>query len=132
MVATTTPHSDVRDLGSGILNAKNAVDGVTSVGIADDYKQPPIGVSIRVHPNPMRLGTRILIDSADEQPASVSVLDLSGRLVRGLEPRFLGQGVNELRWDGLDSRGRSVGEGVYFLVVRTGNAVTAHKMMVLH
>ena len=131
MVTTTTPASDVRDLGSGILNAKNAIDGVNQVGIGHDFKQPPIGVSIRVHPNPMRLGTRIVIDSPDGGSAAVSIVDLNGRLVQGLESRFLGQGSNELRWDGRDSRGRLVGEGIYFLIIRTGGVVAAHKIVVL-
>jgi flagellar hook assembly protein FlgD len=79
----------------------------------------------------MRGGGRLVIDSPADQEASVSVVDLRGRVVRSLGPVSLAAGLNTLPWDGRNAAGSRVSQGVYFLVVRTPAAGASGKLMVL-
>jgi hypothetical protein len=65
-----------------------------------------------IFPNPMR-GTCAIIAPARETQR-ISVYDLSGRLVRTLNPKASRGGVR-IYWDGRDAQGKAVPEGVYFI-----------------
>jgi flagellar hook assembly protein FlgD len=51
-------------------------------------------------------------DSGDE--AKIDIYDASGRLVRTFS-RLRGNAINGLTWDGTDSRGNVLANGVYFV-----------------
>jgi hypothetical protein len=70
-----------------------------------------------ITPNPM-CGTCTIITPARETQR-ISVYDLSGRLVRTLDPKANQCGVR-FYWNGRDAQGKAVSEGVYF--IRTGDA----------
>jgi subtilisin family serine protease len=131
MVDNTTPYNDVRDLGSGILNAKLALDALIPSAVEDRPLFRPGRLAVVGFPNPMRGGGRLVIDSPADQEASVSVVDLRGRVVRSLGPVSLAAGLNTLPWDGRNAAGSRVSQGVYFLVVRTPAAGASGKLMVL-
>lgn len=65
-----------------------------------------------ISPNPMR-GTCAIVAPAGETQR-ISVYDLSGRLVRTLDSKA-SRGGGRLYWDGRDTQGRAVSEGVYFI-----------------
>lgn len=53
-------------------------------------------------------------------PVGMRVVDVTGRVVRTLLDRSMPAGWAEVYWDGRDDDGRSLGSGVYFVLVRAG------------
>jgi subtilisin family serine protease len=131
MVDNTTPYTDPRDLGSGILNAQNALNAVSPSAVGDRLFSRPRGLALRAYPNPARSGLRLVIESPSRAEAAVSVVDPEGRLVRSLGSHPLDAGINEVSWDGRNARGIPAPRGMYFLVVRTAGAAVSGKVMVL-
>jgi len=82
-----------------------------------------------VYPNPFRprSGDQDIRLNGLPSPVSVSVYDLSGRLVRELGT----VGNNEKVWDGTDENGRAVPTGVYLLRLEAGNASSIKKVAVI-
>ena len=73
----------------------------------------PREVSLALFPNPSAANVRIVVHAltkaASEQPATLSIHDVSGRLVR----RLTGPAGAGFDWDGRDDEGRLVPPGVY-------------------
>lgn len=69
-------------------------------------------------PNPMRDVSELRISIPAGSGARLSILALSGRLVRLLEPEFRTDGEHTLVWDGRDDAGREVPSGIYFARLR--------------
>ena len=65
-------------------------------------------------PNPFRDGTEIRFALARAGRPSLSVYDVSGRLVRSAGLGELPAGTHGWRWDGRDESGRTVANGIYF------------------
>ncbi|MDD3642223.1 MAG: hypothetical protein PHQ19_02005 [Candidatus Krumholzibacteria bacterium] len=83
-------------------------------------------------PNPFNPATTIEYAVARRGRISISVYDVSGRLVRNLVDRELREpGSYRIRWDGTTEAGRSAESGLYFCVIRSDDAVQAGKMILL-
>jgi hypothetical protein len=76
-------------------------------------------IGLRVLPNPTRGPAEIEIHLAGPTSQAsrirVRVMDVAGRLVRDLGETELPNGLQRLRWDGLDPAGRPLGAGFYFV-----------------
>jgi hypothetical protein len=84
-------------------------------------------------PNPFSTHTsiRYAIPAASaDQPVSLRIYDLSGRLVRTLSPSRRAPGIHESAWDGLDQAGHVLGGGIYFCRMTAG-PFTATRRLVL-
>ena len=64
--------------------------------------------------------------------ARLSVHDLSGRLVRRLDPATGTQGFIALDWNGRAGSGERVASGVYFVRLEVDGVVATHRMVLLH
>ena len=84
-------------------------------------------------PNPFNPQTAIRFTLDAKQSVSLSVYDVSGRLVRNLADRQFLAGEHEILWAGLDNGGRQVARGVFFTQVRFMNSKfsAARKLTVL-
>jgi hypothetical protein len=82
------------------------------------------------HPNPFNPTTLIRFDSPAGVRATLTVYDVSGRLVRslGVPP---GDGERSVVWDGRDDQGRSLPSGFYFCRLRVGDRNQTRKMLLL-
>jgi hypothetical protein len=68
----------------------------------------------------------ILITTEESGPVDLAIFDLRGRLVRRLAARDFPAGEHTLHWDGRDTNGREVANGLYFVrVVMSGEAHTS-------
>lgn len=65
-------------------------------------------------PNPSSRGANLEFDLPTAGDASLSIYDVSGRLVRTLADGQLPPGRHTAAWDGRDAAGRLAGAGVYF------------------
>jgi flagellar hook assembly protein FlgD len=62
---------------------------------------------------------------------TLTVYDVSGRLVTTLVDETRGPGVHEVSWDGRDAARRQVSSGVYFYRIDAGSFVETKRMVLL-
>lgn len=101
--------------------------GTTSVGDGAGFER----LSIRASPNPalQRATLRFSLPSRGE--LRLTILDVSGRVVRRLAHDFLEAGAYRVPWDGLDdSRGRCAA-GLYFCRVEHAGASAVGNIILL-
>jgi hypothetical protein len=82
-------------------------------------------------PNPFNPVTAIRFDLPGRAHVTLSVYDLSGRLVRTLVNEEREPGLNELFWYGTNDSGQSVASGIYFYRLIAGNLRETKKMLLL-
>lgn len=83
------------------------------------------------YPNPFNPQTTVPFVMGEPGHARLAVYDLAGRLVAVLLDQDLPAGQQERAWSGLDSRGRPVPSGVYYLRLDAGGRVDMGKTMLL-
>jgi flagellar hook assembly protein FlgD len=84
------------------------------------------------YPNPFNPSTTIGFSVSQSGPVLLDIYDLTGRHVRTLLSGGVAAGHHDVRWDGRDERGSSVGSGVYFYRLKSGaNSVASRKMLLM-
>lgn len=102
------------------------VESSTSVGDA-----AADAIAARAHPNPATGGARISFVLPTAGTAEVSVYDLTGRRIRTVASGAMAAGLQGVRWDGEDDRGRAAPAGVYFCRVRSAAGTAVDKIMLV-
>ena len=64
-------------------------------------------------PNPFSKITMLSFHANQREEVRIKVFDIAGRLIRLIGPLFVGPGGHEAFWDGKDSTGKEVRNGVY-------------------
>lgn len=82
-------------------------------------------------PNPARGPVRLAFSLPPGGTASVAIVDVSGRRLRGWSGLAAAAGVVQLSWDLSDDAGRRVPPGVYLASVRTGRDVLSRRILVV-
>jgi hypothetical protein len=97
--------------------------------------EPKMAAATALHqnvPNPFNPTTTIRFDvPKDGAHVTLTVHDVSGRLVRTLVDTHRGAGQWSVQWSGDDDRGVRVASGVYFYQMRAGSFVQTRKMVLL-
>ncbi len=84
------------------------------------------------YPNPFNGGTAIgYVVGAPGAEATLTVHDVSGRLLTTLASGFVSPGRHETRWSGRDDAGREVGTGVYFCRLTSGRTASTVRMLLI-
>jgi hypothetical protein len=83
------------------------------------------------HPNPFNPETTIRFLLPQKAHTNLSIFDARGRLVITLVDGLLGDGLKSYPWNGKNSKGQSVGSGVYFYRLRTGDKTLTRKMLLI-
>ncbi|MGH2570165.1 MAG: FlgD immunoglobulin-like domain containing protein [bacterium] len=112
--------------GSGVVNT-TVVPHATAAGIVPR----PVVANIRARPNPFARSTELAIDLEEAAGAVVEVVDVRGRVVRGLWSGGLAAGTTTLTWEGRDDAGGRVAAGVYFVRLTTGEISRTRKVVYL-
>ncbi|MBN1352357.1 FG-GAP repeat protein [candidate division KSB1 bacterium] len=81
------------------------------------------------YPNPFNPGTLIRFYLDQPVRTHLSIYNVVGQEIRLLADENKSPGYHELSWDGTDSEGRSVSDGVYFLKANFNNACQIKKML---
>jgi subtilisin family serine protease len=97
------------------LNAANAVSASLLSATA-----PAPSAEMTAAPNPFARQLTARFALAGAERVRLSVFDCSGRMVRELVDAEFPAGQQQLAWDGRDTRGAPVPDGVYFLELRRG------------
>ena len=87
--------------------------------------------SVRSYPNPMGRVTTLEFELSTGGPVAVEVYDMGGRKVADVFSGARAAGTNRIAWDGKDSRGREVTEGVYLYRVTAGGKATTGRITVI-
>lgn len=103
----------------------NVIGATTSVPPVGSPEPRPL-----VRPNPFRATTEVRFQLDRSGPLTVTVHDVSGRLVRTLVREvLLPAGPARLEWDGRDDAGAEARGGVYFCRVKTDGGETVTRVV---
>jgi len=83
------------------------------------------------HPNPFNPSTLIRYAVAAESGIVVGVYDVAGHHVRTLVQEPLKPGYRDVTWDGLDTTGRPVASGIYFVRHAAAGVLDVRKVVLL-
>jgi hypothetical protein len=82
-------------------------------------------------PNPFNPMTNITFSIPTSGNVSVRVYNIRGQLVRNLADEHMNEGRHVLQWHGDNDSGRSVGSGIYFIRVQSGENIAIQKGLLL-
>lgn len=83
------------------------------------------------YPNPFNPATTIRFALTEAGPASMTVYDVAGRLVRTLFDEVRPGGIQQVIWAGRDQSNRSVASGVYYLRLRSKDVEDVRSVVLL-
>lgn len=122
------PQGDVVRIYNLVRSVRDACSGVEEIPYYDgDW-------FFSATPNPFRGSVQIEFysgDDGDDDEVMVSVLDLSGRVVKVISNCILGTEKAKFSWDGTDETGMPVHSGIYFLNVMTENSVLSEELILI-
>ncbi|MCF7796594.1 MAG: type IX secretion system sortase PorU [Lentisphaeria bacterium] len=124
---------DRTELGRFDVLLANMEEGTHSVSVKawDNFNNPNVSkislnftsstefqiVDIYNYPNPMTSETTFWFRLTDAADVKVKIFSLGGRLLRTLSLGNVGKGYHQERWDGRDTYGQLLANGVYLYVV---------------
>tara|TARA_Y100001936_G_C15890513_1_gene567727 strand:- start:26 stop:895 length:870 start_codon:yes stop_codon:yes gene_type:complete len=83
------------------------------------------------YPNPFNPSTQIDYTVPESGYVTVSIYDVSGRLVQTLVDGFVESGYHSLVWDGRDSAGHTVSAGLYIYSLKGDHVALTRKMVMM-
>ncbi len=103
------------------------------VGVTDDQTSPKPEYlnSLRNYPNPFNPQTTISFDMPVGNYLTVDIYDILGRHTIRLLDGYTEPGQHRIIWDGKDSHGNQVSQGVFFYKLYTGGKSYTGKMILL-
>lgn len=114
------------------LERTGLVDWTTPPGVNDNPNQYRYFIA-QNFPNPVENSTTILFGLAVDygKNVQINIYNIKGQLVSKCEGENAKCGVNELTWNGKDSNGNKVANGIYFYHLETDNYKSEIKKMIL-
>ncbi len=92
----------------------------------------PQELSLSNYPNPFNNSTVIQFVLPSGGNLRLTVFDVLGREVGRLYNSCLNAGKHQLQWNGMDTDGRALPSGMYFLQMETPQETTVRRMILLH
>lgn len=80
-------------------------------------------------PNPFTTGTSIRYSLSNRQPVTISIYDVSGRLVQTLVDEMRPEGFQSAFWNGTNNHGEPVASGVYYSRMRAAGFEATRKIV---
>ena len=99
--------------------------------IADNIVSPSVFKLKQNYPNPFNPSTSIDFEVFESSEVSLSVYDLSGRLVKNLLSSNLNSGAYSVEWNGKNTNGVSAAAGVYFYSISSKESTIIKKMSLI-
>jgi hypothetical protein len=109
----------------------NNVMPTTAVSESGDDLQTSPSLSIGNFPNPFSRGTSIVYSVAKKSHVKLTIYDLSGRVVMTLVDQTDIPGIHRIGWNGVDSKGELVPQGVYFSRLETSTSAKSAKLILV-
>jgi hypothetical protein len=107
---------------------------VEVVGIEEKEQAPQASKTIlyQNYPNPSKGKTMIRFSVPSNTDISLSIYDISGRIIKTLAKGIPGAGSYFVVWDGKNSSGINVPAGVYLYQLKAGSYRETHKLLLVH
>jgi hypothetical protein len=102
---------------------------LTSVESPDENNVPQVFELEQNYPNPFNPSTNITFHLAKAENVTLSIFDVSGRMVNTLVNEPYAAGHHKVVWDGLDSQGNLTAGGMYFYRIQTSDFTETKKMV---
>ena len=118
---------------AGWLFSLNYIDVTQAVSVDPEHiAELPTEFQLKQnYPNPFNPSTTLSYELPSRSDVTLSVFDVSGRLIRTLRQAEQPAGAYRVQWDGLDASGNPVGTGVYFCHLIAGDFEQTIKMLYL-
>lgn len=104
----------------------------TGVDGDDDQTAPAGALHLAARPNPFSRSTALSFSVPAEGEVSISVIDVSGRLVSTLVDDRYPAGEFEVQWDGRNVKGETVAPGIYFARLDVNGQGALGKLVLIH
>jgi len=101
------------------------------VSVDDNITIPAVTRLKGNYPNPFNPDTNIEFYMAEPGLVSIDIYNIRGQRIRTLVNETYESGTHRVLWNGEDEDGRSVGSGVYFYNMRSGNYIETKKMIMI-
>lgn len=99
---------------------------------ADDPEAPALSTTLlSSYPNPFVEQITLQYQLKEAEQVSLEIYNLKGQLVRSLLSTWQNAGNYDLIWNGKNSNGDRVGNGVYFCRMRAGEHLSTHRLLKL-
>ncbi|MFO7660668.1 MAG: carboxypeptidase regulatory-like domain-containing protein [Candidatus Cloacimonadaceae bacterium] len=116
--------------------------GAQNTNLGDILMIPYVGIDPNVetmyvtalygcYPNPVRNQTTISYEVKDPVRTSIEIYNIKGQKVTILTDNLLKSGRHSLVWNGSDSNGKAVSNGVYYYKMTAGRFTSTRKMILL-
>ena len=120
--------SPLTSLGGPHAYLLNEEPAAASVG---ESRAGVANLGLSVSPSPFSSVARVSYSLGRSKPMRLAVYDVEGRVVTVLADGIKPAGEQAVTWEGLDSRGRRSGSGMYFLRLEAGDRAVTRKMVFL-
>lgn len=100
----------------------------TTTSISDLFGKKA-GQAVAAFPNPFSQETTLSFNLENESLVTVSIMDVSGSLIKTYSPVTLYAGEHSLRWDGKNDAGSPVRSGIYFYQVNIDGVIRSGKLI---
>jgi hypothetical protein len=102
--------------------AKDNAGNIATPEISFKIGEEELLWNVRNYPNPMKDKTVIIYHISEEVPVTIKIFTIAGRLVKELSAGISRYGANYVEWDGRDSKGRLVSNGIYYYAIKAGDS----------
>jgi hypothetical protein len=115
---------------------EGAVDDVTLYSVmtsaVGETSELPQSFALRQNfPNPFNAQTEISFDLPHDSDVSLSIYDISGRLIASRQYHAMNAGSHTITWDAGNIGGKEIPSGIYLYKLRAGDKTDTKKMVLL-
>ena len=121
----------IDDIQSILSEESYVFSRMNSLGIDQDHVLPTVMSLGQNYPNPFNPVTTLTYELSEDALVSMSVHDVSGRLVKDLVHGYQTAGHGTIKWDATNNSGQSVSAGVYLYKIQIGEMIQTKKMVLL-
>ena len=97
-----------------------------------DFEMNPLSFVLHSnYPNPFNSETLILFELFSTSVIDITIVDISGKIIRNLMSGIKPKGNHSLYWDGLNNSGEQISTGLYFKIFKVENHISVGKMLLM-
>lgn len=86
-------------------------------------------LELKAYPNPFSHNAEIVFNLNEETFVQLNIYDITGRVLTTLNNGTLQEGVHRYNWNGQDSHGNPVSNGLYFVILKTNNEISRSSLI---
>ncbi len=96
----------------------------------EDQKMPDRDHFISVYPNPSQGEFNFEIKGLQPTPISITVFDITGKIIRQFNTSVSSDGIQLIKWDGKSENGNKSQNGLYLVQIRTAKKTQTVKVII--